>query len=128
MEAKDTCATCAALIRLCAGMDFFPADAEVRRLLVGRLHRLAKNHDHAKAMINRWLDTQTAAPKVADLVALAGEVPSTPGASLPAPCEECAANGGNWRVVHRGGAEGMDRCLCARGVALRALDGARKAA
>src|SRR5690242_7130247 len=61
---KGSCAACTALIRLCSGLDFFPVDAEVRKLLVERLHRLARNHDHAKLMVDRWLETQTAAPKV----------------------------------------------------------------
>jgi hypothetical protein len=40
---KGNCATCAGLIRLCRGLDFFPADAEVRRLLIERLHAFAKD-------------------------------------------------------------------------------------
>lgn len=112
---KGNCATCAGLIRLCSGLDFFSADAEVRRLLVERLHRLAKDHQHARAMIDHWLDTQTVAPKVADLVTLASRVRSGSDA-LPAGCEIC--NGEYWVIGERG----ADRCTCPRGQALRQME------
>ena len=112
---KTTCGTCAGLVRLCGGLDFFPADVEVRKLLIERLHRLAKNHDHAKAMIERWLDAQVAAPKVADLVSLAATV-QTGQKALPEGCEWC--NGDPWIVTDRGAM----RCSCARGQELRAKD------
>jgi hypothetical protein len=82
---KGSCAICTGLIRLCSGLDFFPADAEVRRLLVERLHGLAKSHEHAKAMVEHWLEHERAAPKVADLVALAGQV--RVAGALTADCE-----------------------------------------
>jgi hypothetical protein len=84
---KGSCATCTGQIRLCGGLDFFPTDAEIRRLLVDRLHRLAKDHQHAKAMIDRWLETETVAPKVADLVRLAAQVRMAP--PLPDGCDRC---------------------------------------
>lgn len=113
---KSSCATCAGLIRLCGGLDFFPADAEVRKLLVERLHRLARNHDHASAMIERWLETQTVAPKVADLVSLAATLRSGELGTLPAGCDVC--NGELWVITDRG----AKRCSCARGQALRAKE------
>jgi hypothetical protein len=116
---KGACGTCAGLVRLCGGLDFFPSDAEVRKLLVERLHRLARNHDHAKAMIERWLETQTAAPKVADLVILAGDVRSDSG-SIPGGCDLC--NGDYWVVTARGAM----RCGCSRGQALKAKDSQRE--
>ena len=112
---KGTCATCMGLIRLCGGLDFFPGDAEIRKLLVERLHRVARNHEHAKRMIDHWLETQTAAPKVADLVSLAGAVRSEEKA-LSAGCDIC--NGEPWIVTERG----AKRCGCARGQELRAKD------
>jgi len=89
-------------------------DAEVRRLLVERLHCLAKDHQHARAMIDRWLETRTAAPKVADLVSLASETRTAQ--ALPAGCASC---GGEYWVV---GPNGATRCNCARGSALRQLE------
>jgi hypothetical protein len=112
------CDTCAYLIRICGGLDFFPSDVEVRRLLVDRLHNLATNHEHAKAMIDRWLETETVAPKVADLVRLATQLRSGP--ALPDGCNLC--NGEPYVVVEERGAA---RCTCARGEALRQLDRAR---
>ena len=115
MEArKPDCQTCANLIRLCSGLDFFPSDVEVRRLLVDRLHRSAKSHDHAKAMVDRWLETQTVAPKVRDLIRLASEVRIDE--DLPMGCEVC---GGEPFVVTDRGAQ---RCRCARGRALKARE------
>jgi hypothetical protein len=116
---KDNCPVCAGLIRLCAGLDFFPADLEVRWLLVRRLHGLAKDHQHAKAMISRWLETEVLAPKIANLVSLAAQVRIGP--ALPAGCDIC---GGQPFVVNEFGA---GRCTCARGQALRQLDRAREA-
>jgi hypothetical protein len=81
------CAACAYLIRLCSGLDFFPADVEVRRLLVETLHCLAEDHQHAKFMVSRWLETETIAPKVANFVALAAQVRNGP--SLPDGCSIC---------------------------------------
>jgi hypothetical protein len=116
MEAGNTnCQDCANYIRLCSGLDFFPSDVEVRRLLVERLHRSAKNHGHAKAMIERWLDTQTVAPKVVDLIRLAGEV-RIEMSNLPKGCEICS--GQPFVVTDRG----AQRCGCARGEALKAME------
>jgi hypothetical protein len=114
MERLDNCKTCAGLIRLCCSLDFFPTDPEVRGLLIERLHRLAKDHHHAKDMIDRWLDTQTVAPKVANLVELAGTVRAA-SQVLPAGCDVC--QGEPWVVNDRGAA----RCVCARGQALREM-------
>ncbi len=119
---KGSCAVCAGLIRLCGGLDFFPADAEVRRLLIERLHRLARNHDHARAMIEHWLETQTTSPKVADLVNRAATMRSGQIGSLPAGCGTCHAE--LWVITDRGAM----RCTCARGQALRAKDREREAA
>jgi|SRR5579871_3215993 len=110
--AKDTCATCAGLIRLCGGLDFFPADAEVRRLLIERLHVVSANHDHAKAIINAWLTTETTAPKVADLVNLSKKIREPGKGELPAGCNIC--RGEYWVITELGAM----RCRCARGQAL----------
>ncbi len=102
-----------------SNLDFFPVDVEVRTLLVAeRFHRVAKDHQHAQAMIDHWLDTQPAAPKVADLVSLASSVrsPSSPG--LPEGCGICQGEPFVF-VEERGGA---DRCTCPRGQALRQLE------
>jgi hypothetical protein len=108
------CVTCAGLIRLCGGLDFFPADPEVRALLIERLHRVAKDHQHAKAMIDHWLDEQRVAPKIADLVALASHVRSA-SEGLPDGCSIC--HGEPWVI----GPNGAARCSCARGQALRQM-------
>ena len=118
---RSNCGTCAKLIRLTSGLSFFPADDEVRRLLIERLHRVAKDHEHARAMVTHWIDTQREAPKVADLFVLAGEV-STSREALPAPCDECAPYGGTHRLIIRRGTEFMARCVCARGQRLAAMD------
>ncbi|HXS94174.1 MAG TPA: hypothetical protein VN736_06175 [Candidatus Limnocylindrales bacterium] len=87
--------------------------------MIERLHALAKNHDHAQAMIAKWLNTQTAAPKVANLVDLAGEVRAE-HQTLPDGCNVC--RGELWIVVETG----AKRCSCARGLALKAKDRARE--
>jgi hypothetical protein len=112
---KSNCQTCTSLIRLCGGLDYLSPDVEVRKMLVERLHRYARDHDHAKAMIERWIETQTTAPKVADLKALANEVRSDAD-SLPEGCRIC--NGQPWITTERG----ATRCVCARGIALRHID------
>jgi hypothetical protein len=112
---KGNCETCKRLIRLCGNLDYFPVDPQIRLLLVERLHRLAGDHQHAKAMIDRWLDTQTAAPKVADLVSLAAQV-RTASQGLPAGCPVC--NGQPWVE----GPDGWGRCSCGRGQALHQMD------
>lgn len=118
---KGSCTVCGGLIRLCGGLDFFPVDVEIRRLLVERLHRLARDHKHAGRMIDHWLDTQAAAPKVADLVSLSNNVRSEQ-AALPDACDAC--HGEPWIVPDERGAR---RCECARGHALAAKDRERGA-
>lgn len=121
-----SCASCANLIRLCSGLDFFPADVEVRRLLVEALHCLAENHQHAKSMVSRWLETETIAPKVANFVALAAQVRNGP--SLPDGCGICDGAPFVIRDYEFGGTcySGAARCTCERGEALRQLDRARE--
>ena len=114
MQATDNCETCKRLIRSCSGLDYFPADPEVRTLLISRLHCLAKDHQHAAAIVDRWLDTHREAPKVADLAGLAAEIRASPG--LPAGCEDCA--GAPFVITEAGGR----RCSCLRGQALRQMD------
>jgi hypothetical protein len=96
-------------------LDYFSTDPEIRLLLVERLHRFAKDHVHAKTMIDRWLDTQTAAPKVSDLASLAAQVRTT-SQGLPAGCDVC--QGAPFVITGDGG----KRCDCPRGQALRILD------
>ena len=123
---KGNCAVCASLIRLCSGLDFFPADVEVRRLLVEALHRLAVDHQHAKFMVSRWLETETIAPKVANFVALAAQVRNGP--SLPDGCGVCDGAPFVIRDYEFGGTRysGAARCACPRGEALRQLDRLRE--
>jgi hypothetical protein len=113
---KGSCATCAGLNRLCCSLDYFPADVGVRKLLVEHLHRLARNHEYATAMIEHWLETQTIAPKVADLVNLTASLLSGQLGALPAGCHIC--HGEPWVITDGGG----KRCSCARGKALRAKE------
>jgi hypothetical protein len=119
MESGKTCATCAGLVRLCGGLDFFPSDIEVRRLLAERLHRLARNHQHASRMIDTWLERETVAPKIPDLVRLANDVRAE-SETLPDGCEVCG--GEAWVVDDRG----ARRCNCARGQSLRQADRSRE--
>jgi hypothetical protein len=112
---------------MCSSQDFLSADPDIRKLLTERLHKLAKDHDHAKRMIERWLDTQTVAPKVADLVGLANTVrPSSSQGGLPAPCGICGPMGGYWVIRDFGQNTRADRCDCARGQALSAMDRERE--
>ncbi len=122
--AKNSCTTCAGLIRLCAGLDFFPVDPAIHELLVERLHRLAKDHGHARAMIGCWLDTETVAPKIADLVQLASVVPSPESPDgLPTACDTCKESGGYYVIVdYPHGLTAAARCTCARGQRLRERD------
>jgi hypothetical protein len=113
---KSNCETCKRLVRLCGGLDFFPQDQEVQSLLVERLHMAARDHQHAKSIIYRWLDTQTAAPKVADFLKTAAEM--RPARGLPDACGECKQSGGYWVFTDRG----ADRCRCPRGQALSQMD------
>lgn len=116
MQPDSNCKMCTALIRLCSGLDYFPADPEVRLLLIERLHRLAKDHTHAKAMIDRWLENETIAPKVADLVGLAANVGTSSAPGLHNGCELC---NGEPFVVNEHGAS---RCTCKRGRALLQME------
>jgi hypothetical protein len=108
------CAVCAGLIRLCGNLNFFSPDIEIRRLLVEKLHCIADDHDHAKAMIDRWLELSPAAPKVSDLYRMAQETRKQE--ELPAGCPVC--RGDPW-VVDGGVAV---RCTCARGDALARMN------
>jgi hypothetical protein len=119
MAPITNCETCKRLIRLCSGLDYFPADQEVRGILIERLHTLARDHQHAKAMIDRWLETEVVAPKVANLVSLAAGTRNEAD-ELSSGCSECK---GEYWVVVEGEAR---RCKCARGEALRQM--ARRAA
>ncbi|HZT29945.1 MAG TPA: hypothetical protein VFA33_08685 [Bryobacteraceae bacterium] len=65
-------------------------------------------------MVDTWLERSTTAPKIADLIALAGEV--MPNQSFPPGCDVC--HGEYWIVTDRG----AKRCQCARGQALRGRD------
>ncbi len=123
MEATNHgCATCANLIRLCSGLDYFPADDKVRGLLAERLHHFARDHSIAKAIIDHWLDNKTVAPKVADLIDLAQRF--NRGSGLPDGCDHCHGE----PFVIREGDKGRIavRCSCARGQALRAMDKMRR--
>jgi hypothetical protein len=88
------------------------------RNLAEHLHALAKDHDHATAMIHTWLRTQTRAPRVVNLVNLAATVPSSP--RLPGGCNLC--HGDLWVITDRGAA----RCTCVRGKALSYMDRCRQ--
>jgi hypothetical protein len=113
-------------------MDFFPKDPDIRTLLVERLHKLAADHQHAKSMIDHWLENQTAAPKVSDLVGLASLVKNKSNTSAyPSGCERCATPQGGggfghqltWEpFVEARNGSGFVRCSCPRGRALLAAD------
>ena len=104
------CYVCAGLIRLCGHMDFFSPDTEVRRMLIDKLHSIADDHTHAKAIIDRWQAISPAAPKVSDFHRMAE---MTRVLRLPDGCPSChgepfvSGPDGRW-----------GRCTCLRGQAL----------
>jgi hypothetical protein len=103
---------CIELIRLCAGCDFFPADAAVRELLVNTLQRVATSDEHAGRIIDAWLERERRAPLVVDLCALAKELP----ASKPSPTEACErCLGAPFITTNYSGQGFAARCTCARG-------------
>jgi hypothetical protein len=108
------------LIRICSGLDYFPPDSEVQLLLVERLDRLAMDHQHAAAMIDAWIEKQTQAPKVADLVNLSTQVGISLEALPAAGCELC--NGLPFVIRERGTYSYGERCTCARGQAFRRIE------
>jgi hypothetical protein len=69
-------------------------------------------------MVDAWLETEKAAPKIADLVHLAATVRSKP--ELPTGCEVCR---GEPFIANDSRAA---RCTCARGKALREMDRRRE--
>jgi len=81
------------------------------RALVAKLHRVAADHREAAEMIEHWLDTQTVAPKVADLVRMAEERKNR--VQLPR-CSIC--HGQRWVVIDE--SRGAGRCSCAKGLAI----------
>lgn len=110
MSASKT--RCAELIRLCAGMDFFPSDKSVREHLVNTLARVAASDNHAERMIDRWLERERKAPQIADLHALGQEVNRTPvqtARRVNRNCESCKGTG--FTIVQKvGGITGAAPC------------------
>jgi hypothetical protein len=115
VSGEHVCTECAAIMRPCGNLDYFPVDKDLRRELINRLHGVSRDHGHAKAIIERWRTTQRAAPKEADLIELAGETRNEAD-GLSSGCSKC--NGAYWVVVN-GEAR---RCECTRGRALRQMD------
>lgn len=127
---------CKKLIQQCGGLDFFPADKEVRTLLVDTLQRVAASEDHATRMISRWLEedcleigkdgTKTRrAPTVADIVALSRTIVAAAATKAPSGCEVCMGSG--WMTVEKNGVLGSKRCDCARGRHFAEMDKQRLA-
>ncbi len=108
------CIVCTGLIRLCSNLNFFSGDFEIRRLLIDRLHCIADDHDHAKAMIDRWLETSPAAPKVFDFMYMAQVTRKRE--ALGSGCDVC--HGEPWVL----GPNDIVRCGCTYGQALAELD------
>jgi hypothetical protein len=110
---KATKKRCIELIRLCAGLDFFPADQAIRELLANTLQRCAIHDQHAVRIIERWLETERRAPTVSDIVTLAGQVnpiPATPFRQPNRSCPECLGFG--FKIVEGShGLTGAVRCV-----------------
>lgn len=105
------CPECFQLILLCERMDYFPSEDQQVRALVAKLHQISVDHGHASRIIGLWIEKQTIAPKVANLISIAGE--TTEGSTLPEGCSIC--KGDYWIETPHG----VDRCNCSRGQALR---------
>jgi len=111
---------CAELIRLCTGLDFFPADAPARELLVETLRRRADSDEHAERIIDRWIETERKAPVPADIVQLARDIPLGAEGAIPGGCPEC--QGQDWVVQETKEHSAAGRCSCPRGRFLMARD------
>jgi hypothetical protein len=80
-------------IRRLAGLDFFPKEEVAIRELFHALWDAAKSIDHAKRILDRWLASETKAPKPSEIRVFESQVPIV--AEPPPPgCDDCRPTGG----------------------------------
>lgn len=112
------------------GLQFPPQTPEAWNELARVLQRRSVNQEHAERIVTRWLETESHCPTPAELNYFAASVTGDPALDrpvLPAPCPECEPYGGTHRLVQRTRKngeiiEGLERCECARGLRLKALE------
>ena len=114
-----------------AGTSYFPMRPEAISEMVDCLQLKAKSNEHATLVISEALASSANCPTVADLTKLCLEV-GRKAEKYPPPCDQCAAHGGNWRMVHtvfysrtfgrEVETDAMTRCDCARGQLLAVRD------
>jgi hypothetical protein len=112
------------------GLEFPPQTPEAWNELAKVLQRRSVSLEHAERIVSRWLETESKCPTPADLNYFASNVTGDPSLDrpiLPDPCPECAGFNGTHRMVTRiakNGEEvyGLERCTCARGLRLKALE------
>jgi hypothetical protein len=114
------------LVRRMSGLEFLPQAPEGWAELAKVLRARSKNQEHAGRIVSRFLEPGAPArcPTPGELAMMAKSVAVDPRLDRPelAPaCEECAPFGG----THHYARNGVERCVCARGRTLRALDAAR---
>jgi hypothetical protein len=117
--------------RRLGGLEFVPQTSEAWAELAKVLKRMSKTQNHAKRIIDRFLEEGAPArcPTPGEVMAVARNVnadPSLDRPELPGPCNECEPFGGNYRMVVRNEIEAMGRCECPRGKKLQALSAAPK--
>jgi len=109
------------------GLHFCPQTAEAWNEIAKILMRHCKTVEHASRVIDRFLSPGASEdfPTPGAVAQAARDTPADPKLDrpdLPAGCPDCEPYGGLWRDGKRGGVE---RCGCARGLKLSALDAIR---
>ncbi len=115
-------------VRRLGGLEFTPQTPEAWVELARTLKNRSRSAEHARRIIDRFLEpgAEARCPTPGDLAVVAKGVAADPKLDRPelaAACEECEPYAGNWRWCHQ--RAGLERCSCARGLKLRAMDDAR---
>ena len=116
-----------ALVKRLGGLSFPPQTPEAWMELARVLKKRAKSPDHAERIVGRFLEpgAPRECPTPGELASMAMSVPADAKLDRPdlaKPCVQCIDFGGAWRMNKKGG---MERCNCARGLKLAAMDAAR---
>jgi hypothetical protein len=116
------------IMRLSVFRDSFPFEDEGRRELGMQIKRLAKSEEHARRIIDAAI-TEQRCPTPARLNAIAEDLPASgKGIPLPAGCARCHGYGNvSFERPPDSGYWFSERCACARGRHLAALDAERRA-
>ena len=121
MEKSVDFSVCLREIKRMGGLEFPPAFVEGWQELAKALQERAVSEEHAKRIVSRWIEHNTAVPKPSEIRYFAANVPADPlldQPRLPAPCEICAPDGGLFVQTERG----VKRCTCPRGQRLKLSD------